>query len=210
MNSPLVPSQKNYLGSYLKKLRQDYGRSTSWIAEKLGYSASYIYAVESGRTILRDKKVLSSWVKYLSNGEEDPTKAFKLGMIAYPEMLVRVGKLSIDDRVRLLALIQEIHQRGLPTSIADAIDTSILEPNGSIVRMKSNGHNIPEYGKRPVVQQKILWEEFHVDPDGLTISDVGSDQGGFNNYQVKESDGQLNRKRKKRRVKSMSQDRRDT
>ena len=143
---------------------------------------------------------MAAWVKHLTNGEEDPTKAFKLGMISYPEMLVRVGKLSIDDRVRLLVLIQEIHQLGLPSSVADAIDASILEPNGSIVRMKSSGFNICEIGKRPIVQQKLIWEEFHVDPDGLSVSDVGSTEAGFDSYKIEESNGKRHRKRKKRRA----------
>lgn len=173
-NPPLVPQRHNYLGSYLRKLRIDNGRSTSWIAKKLGYSVSHIYHVESGRAVLRDKKVLASWVKYLTDGKTKPNVAYKLAMVTYPEMFLRVGRLSIDDRLRMLALIQEIHLRGMPERVAKAIDRSIIEPNGTVVRMKDNGTNIPVMDKRPVVQQKITYEDFYIDPKVLEVSDAGS------------------------------------
>lgn len=172
--SPLVPNTRNYLGNYLRKLRLKHGRSLNYIAKKLCISDSYAYFIESGRSVVRDKKLLSAWVRHVSDGKEGPETALKLSMITYPEMYVRVGKLSISDRLRMLALIQEIHLKGMPEEVSKAIDASVIEPNGTVVRMKNKNSNIPEMGKRPLVQQDFNYEDYFIHPQTLDISDAGT------------------------------------
>lgn len=169
---PQVPKTKNFLGNYLRKIRLNYGRSLSFIATKLNISMSYAYGIEDGRYILRDKKIIKSWIYHASEGKDDPEIAYKLAMITYPEMFVRVNKLSVDDRLRLLALIQNIHLKGMPKQVAQAIDESVIKPNGVVVRLKSTGTNVPQIDKRPVTQQSLTYEDFYVTPD-MEVTDAG-------------------------------------
>lgn len=170
---PQVPKSKNYLGNYLRKLRLKHGISIRHLAEKLSVSSSYVYGVEDGRYITRDKKLIKSWVNFASGGKEDPEVAFKLAMITYPEMFVRVNKISIEDRLRLLALIQNIHLKGMPKEVADAIDTSVIKPNGVVVRLRSTNSNIPEINRRPITQKPLKYEDFGITPD-MHITDAGT------------------------------------
>lgn len=172
---PQVPKTKNFLGNYLRKIRLKYGRSLSYIATKMNISMSYAYGIEDGRYITRDKKIIKSWLYYASEGKENPEIAYKLAMITYPEMFVRVNKLSVDDRLRLLALIQNIHLKGMPKDVAQAIDESVINPNGVVVRLKSTGSNIPQIDKRPVIQQSLNYEDFYVTPE-MEVTDAGTQE----------------------------------
>ena len=170
---PQVPKSKNYLGNYLRKMRLKYGYSIRHLAEKLSVSSSYVYGVEDGRYITRDKKLIKSWVHFASGGKEDPEPAFKLSMITYPEMFVRVNKISVEDRLRLLALIQNIHLKGMPKEVATAIDESVIKPNGTVVRLRSTSSNIPKIDKRPITQKPLKYEDFGITPD-MHITDEGT------------------------------------
>ncbi len=175
---PLVPNNKNFLGNYLRKLRQKYGRSLSYIAKRLCISDTYAYTIESGRSVIRDKKLIKSWVYHISDGKENPEIAYKLAMVSYPEMFIRVHRLSVDDRLRLLALIQSIHLKGMPKEVSQAIDDSIIKPNGTVVRMKNHNANIPEMGKRPKVQSQFNYEDFLIDED-LSVEDAGTKENAM-------------------------------
>jgi hypothetical protein len=170
---PQVPKTKNFLGNYLRKIRLKYGISIRYISQKLCLSYSYIYGLEDGRYITRDKKLIKSWLYHLSAGKENPDIAYKLAMVTYPEMLVRVNKLSVEDRLRLLALIQNIHLKGMPKEVAEAIDQSVIQPNGVVVRLRSTSSNIPQIDKRPVTQQSLKYEDFGITPD-MHITDEGT------------------------------------
>lgn len=170
---PQVPKIKNFLGNYLRKLRLKNGYSIRHIAEKLNVSYSYIYGVEDGRYITRDKKLIKSWIYHVSGGKETPEVAYKLAMVTYPEMFVRVNKLSVDDRLRLLALIQNIHLKGMPKQVAEAIDQSVIQPNGVVVRLRSTNANVPQVDKRPITQKPLKFEDFGITPD-MHITDEGS------------------------------------
>jgi len=170
---PLVPKTKNFLGNYLRKIRLKYGISIRHLSEKLSVSSSYVYGVEDGRYITRDKKLIKSWLHYASGGKEDPEPAFKLAMVTYPEMLVRVNKISVEDRLRLLALIQNIHLKGMPKEVSEAIDRSVIQPNGTIVRLRSTNSNIPHIDKRPVIQHSLKYEDFGITAD-MHITDEGT------------------------------------
>jgi len=181
--APLVPNTRNYLGNYLRRLRKKHGRSLQYVADKLNVSTTYAYFIESGRSVTRDKKFLKSWVSFLSDGRESPEMVFKLAAITFPEMNVRIAKLGVDDRVRLLALIQQIHLEGMPKAVADVIDSSIINPNGVVIRMKNTGANIPEIHKRPTVQQQLNYEDFFVDPTTLGLKDAGTHENAkFNDF----------------------------
>ena len=170
---PQVPKNKNFLGNYLRKLRLKHGISIRHIAEKLSVSSSYIYGVEDGRYITRDKKLIKSWVYHLTGGKEGPEVAYKLAMVTYPEMFVRVNKISVEDRLRLLALIQNIHLKGMPKEVAQAIDESVIKPNGVVVRLRSTNSNVPQIDKRPITQKPLKYEDFGITPD-MHITDEGT------------------------------------
>jgi hypothetical protein len=171
---PLVAARLNYLGAYMRKLRRDSGFSNRFLAEKMNISQTHLYRMEEGYNIPRDKKFIRSWVRFASGGKVDPSTAIKLSMVTYPEMICRIHKLGIEDRIRFLALIQNIHLYGMPKEVSQAIDKSIIEPNGVVVRMKNGGMNIPKMEEGGTGCKKLTYEDYFIDPKDHKVYDAGT------------------------------------
>ncbi len=165
---PLVPPKFNYLGKYMEKLRKKNGFSREYVAEKLGMTSNALYRLEDGYSIPRDKAFIRRWVKICSNGKAEASMAMKLSMITYPEAICKLARMGIDDRIRFLALIQEIHLTGMPEAVAKAIDSSIINPQGTVIRMKNTGPNVAPAavgGQGGNTRVRVEYEDFRISPD---------------------------------------------
>lgn len=171
---PIISSRYNYLGAYMRKLRRSHGLSMQFVADKMKVSQNHVYRLEEGYIVPRDKKFLRSWVKVASNNTVDASVAIKLSMITFPEMLCRIHKLGVEDRIRFLALIQNIHLFGMPKEVSEAIEKSIIQPNGVVIRMKSGGINIPKIGGAGTGCKKLTYEDYFVDPKDKKVYDAGT------------------------------------
>jgi|694.fasta_scaffold15194_17 transcriptional regulator with XRE-family HTH domain len=169
----VIPLNKNWLGAYLRKLRLAAGRTHKQIADHLGMNRVQITTIESGDRYIRDKEIIKNWVKFLGGGVDEIRTAWKYALVTYPQMFVSTHRLSADDRLRLLAIIQELHGHGMTNELRDYAN-KIIE-KGTVVRAKDQGTtNIPDEDKKHSSNQfkKTSYEDYSIDPD-LNVDDAG-------------------------------------
>lgn len=180
----VIPLNKNWLGTYLRNLRQAQkpAKTHKEIAEHLGIHRVQVTTIESGDRYLREKEVLKKWVKFLGGGPDEIRTAWKYALVTYPQMLISTFRLTIEDRLRLLVIIQELHTKGMSQGLREYADGLIQAKDGVVVRTKDQGTtNIPEEDRKHSSNQHrtTSYEDYLVGAD-LEVYDAGS--GGTDQF----------------------------
>lgn len=165
----VIPPGNNYLGTFLRYLRTQANKTHSYIAERTRLNRVRVTNIENGKCYLRDQATIAKWVEALDGSPDDVRKACKLSLITYPQMVISTFRLSIEDRIRLLALIQMFHTKGMPEEIRNYIDSHLTSDEGVVVRSKGQGNtNIPDlrHGHSSNQHAKTSYEDYKVTLEG--------------------------------------------
>ena len=127
------------------------GIERNWLAKKLSRGTSDLMNMELGIRAIPNIRTLKSWVHYLDCNDKLDT-AIKLYMADGDKLEVDIRALSLEERLRLVAITNAFKSRKVHPSLIEAIDQALFEKPVVVQKPK---HVAPgaKIGESPVMTE---------------------------------------------------------
>ena len=179
-----MPKHKKYkyLGPWLRRLRVSRGIDRPWLAKKMFRSVNNLGSMETGHSKIPNMAVLRGWLAHI-DAMDQLDAAKRLYMADGDTLEVSIAKLSLDDRLRLIAIYSYLtdSSKGFRPEIRNFIDQLLSQETVTVVQTRQQGMK-PKEGELPVKT------EFEFNLSSQEVSEVRE----YTYEELKDADQQQN------------------
>lgn len=139
-----------YLGPWLRRLRLSKGIDRPRLAKKMFRSVNHLGSMETGHSKIPNVAVLRGWLAHIDAMDQYEV-AKRLYMADGDTLEVSIAKLSLDDRLRLIAICNYLtdSSQGFRTETRNFVDQLLSQETVVVVQKRGQGMK-PKEGELPV------------------------------------------------------------
>lgn len=140
-----------FVGPFLRKLRVKNGVERNWLAKKMSRTTADMMNIELGNRAVPNLRTLKSWLHYLG-AEDKYDTAVKLYLADGDTLEIDIRALSLEERLRLVAIMSAFKTRKVHPRLIELIDEALFSEPVVIQKGKPPGHT-PKIGELPVMTE---------------------------------------------------------